>query len=73
MGSEGLSGKNANLTHVSGVLENEHVVGVQGPVLFTLHKHVLGNENYGDVSMVRTFNEQILDKRCGDLSRTWLL
>ena len=65
MGREGLSGKNANLTHVSGVLENEHVVGVQtqGSVVFTLHKHVLGNENDADVLMMRTFNGQILDKR----------
>ena len=46
MGREGLSGKNASLTHVSGVLENEYEVGVQtqGPVLFTLHKHVLGKK-----------------------------
>ena len=60
-----MSGKNTNLTHVSGVLENEHVVGVQtqGPVFFNLHKQVLVNENDADFFMVRTFKEQILDKR----------
>ena len=65
MGREGLSEKNAYLTHISGVLKNEHVVGIQtqGPVLFTLHEHVLGNENDPDILMVRTFNRQILDKR----------
>ena len=63
MGSEGLSGKNANLTHVSGVLENDPVVDVQGPVLFTLHKHFLGNENDADVSMMRSINKRILEKR----------
>ena len=38
-------------------------IQTQGPVLFTMHKHVLGNKNDTYVSMVRTFNEQILDKR----------
>ena len=57
-----MSGKNGNLTDVSGVLENEHVLGfqTQGPVLFTLHIQVLGNENDAEFLMERTFNKKIL-------------
>ena len=69
---EGLSGKNTYLTHVSGLLENEHVVGVQtqGPVFFTLHKQVLGNENDGnflgfplpEVAEVRSTDSRLMGK-----------
>ena len=55
---EGLAGKTGNLTHVSGVLENKHVVGVQtkGPVHFTLHKQVQGNENDADFLIRGTYS-----------------
>ena len=63
MGGVGLTLKNLNLTHVSGILENNHLVTVQthGPVLFTRKKCVWGDDTR--ISMVRSFDEQTLDKR----------